>query len=78
MLSLFQPRSVSHEILSSFKYGLRFPVSVLNYSISVSNRKSFVMETVHTSQRLKSLRELMKQRELDIYGLNILSAFRLF
>ena len=35
---------------------------------SLHTKRRITMETVHTSERLKKLRELMKEQKVDIYG----------
>ena len=55
---------------SSVLWSSSCPISpVRRFTTLSSLRQSIEMETVNTTERLKSLRQLMKKHEVDIYGI---------
>ena len=46
----------------------RSTLSIRNFSFTTS-RRALDMETVNTTERLRRLRELMKQHKVDIYSM---------
>lgn len=59
-------QSLTHSIALSYR--LRSPI-ILKQFLSTSTTAAIDMETINTTERLRRLRDLMKENKVDVYSM---------